>query len=347
MKREIYIGKVGIGGNHPVSIQSMTSTPTDNVEATLEQIKELYIAGCEIVRVAIPDENSIGPFREIVKNSSLPVIADIHFDYKLAISAIEKGAQGIRINPGNIGSDKRVEDILSCAGEYKIPIRIGVNSGSIEKKFIKPERSKVDSMVESLMDKVKFFEKNNFYNMKLSIKSSDISETVQAYRKVDKLCNYPLHLGVTETGTFFSGSIKSSIGIGSLLLDGIGNTIRVSLTDNPVNEIKIAKEILRVTGLKEDGVDFISCPTCARTSVNLIDIVNRIEKRIRELNIKKRIKIAVMGCEVNGPGEAKDADIGIAFSKKYGYIFKQGKQVKKISSEEAEDTFLNMIIKML
>jgi len=343
MKKEIYIGKVGIGGNHPVSIQSMTSTATYDTDATLEQIKELYIAGCEIVRVAVPDKDSIKSFKEIVKYSSLPVIADIHFDHKLAISSIENGAMGIRINPGNIGSDKKVKEILDCANEYKIPIRIGVNSGSIEKKFTKPERLKVDSMVESLMDKVLFFEKNNFFNIKLSIKSSDVSETVQAYRAVDKLCDYPLHLGVTETGTFFSGSIKSSIGIGSLLLDGIGNTIRVSLTDNPVNEIKIAKEILRVTGKREDGIDFISCPTCARTSVNLIEIVNAIEKRIRELNIKKRIKVAVMGCEVNGPGEAKDADIGIAFSKKYGFIFKQGIQIKKIKSEEAEDTFINMI----
>jgi len=346
MKREIYIGKVGIGGNHPVSIQSMTSTPTIDTVSTLEQIKRLYIAGCEIVRVAIPDENALLPFKKIVSDSPLPIISDIHFDYKLAIESIKNGANGIRINPGNIGSNAKVKEILVCATQYDIPIRIGVNSGSVEKKFIKSGKSKVEAMVDSLMDKIEFFEKNQFTNIKLSIKSSDVQETVDAYRSVNKLCDYPLHLGVTETGTFFTGSIKSAIGIGSLLLDGIGNTIRVSLTDDPVNEIKVAKEILKITGKRRGGVDFISCPTCARTSVKLIDIANNIEKKLQTLNIKNEIKIAVMGCEVNGPGEAKDADIGIAFSKSYGYIFKKGVLIKKIEEKDAIDTFINFVSKM-
>jgi len=346
MKKEIYIGNVGIGGNHPVSIQSMTSTPTSDPEATLNQIKELYIAGCEIVRVAVPDKDSILPFKEIVDKSPLPIIADIHFDYKLAIASIEKGANGIRINPGNIGSDDKVKKILDCARANNTAIRIGVNSGSIEKKYIKPGLSRVESMVNSLMDKVYFCENNNFTNIKLSIKSSDVRETVQAYRAIDKKCNYPLHLGVTETGTFLTGTIKSAIGIGSLLLDGIGNTIRVSLTDHPVNEIRSAKEILKITGMREDGIDLISCPTCARTSVELINIVNKIEKNIKKLNIKTKLKVAVMGCEVNGPGEAKEADIGIAFSKSYGYIFKKGKLIKKVESKNAIEEFTDLVSKI-
>ncbi len=343
MKKEIYIGNVGIGGKHPVSIQSMTSTRTSDPEKTLKQIEELYGAGCEIIRVAVPDQPSLISFKEIADNSPIPVIADIHFDYELAIGSIENGAKGIRINPGNIGSDIKVKKILDCARQNNIAIRIGVNSGSIEKKFIKPGISRVESMVESLLDKVRFCEKNNFDNIKLSIKSSDVRETVMAYRAIDKKCNYPLHLGVTETGTFLTGTIKSAIGIGSLLLDGIGNTIRVSLTDHPVNEIKPALEILKITGMREHGINLISCPTCARTSVELIEIVNTIEKNIKELNIKKNMKIAIMGCEVNGPGEAKDADIGIAFSKNFGYIFKKGKLIKKVEAKYAIKEFTDLV----
>lgn len=346
MKKEIFVGNIGIGDNHPVSIQSMTSTPTSNPEKTLKQINELYIAGCDIIRVAIPDEKALYPFKEITKKSPMPVIADIHFDHKLAINAIEKGAHGIRINPGNIGSENKVKEIIECAKQNNIPIRIGVNSGSIEKKYIKMEKSKVDAMVNSLLDKVLFFEKNGFTNMKLSIKSSDVRETVEAYRLIHKKCNYPLHLGVTETGTLYTGTIKSAIGIGSLLLDGIGNTIRVSLTDNPINEIKAAKEILQITGMREEGVDLISCPTCARTSVELIRFVKKIEENIKKKDIKKKLKVAVMGCEVNGPGEAKDADIGLAFSNKFGFIFKKGKLLKKIDSEKAIGVFLAMIDEM-
>ena len=343
MKKEIYIGEVGIGGKHPVSIQSMTSTPTSDLEATLAQINELNNAGCEIIRVAIPDKESLYSFKKITEKSPIPVIADIHFDHNLAIDSIEAGADGIRINPGNIGSDDKVKKIIDCAKQNNVVIRIGVNSGSIEKKFIKPGIPRVESMVDSLMEKIHFFEKNDFTNIKLSIKSSDVRETVKAYRAINKKCDYPLHLGVTETGTFLTGTIKSAIGIGSLLLDGIGNTIRVSLTDHPVNEIKSALEILKITGMRKSGVDLISCPTCARTSVEMIKIVKSIEKKIAKLDIKKNIKIAVMGCEVNGPGEAKEADIGIAFSKNYGYIFKKGELIKKIDAKNAIKVFTDLV----
>ena len=346
MKKIIFVGNVGIGGKYPVSIQSMTSTPTSDSEATLEQINGLYNAGCDIVRVAVPDKDSLLSFKKIADKSPIPVIADIHFDHKLAIGSIKNGADGIRINPGNIGSDIKVKKILDCAKNNNIPIRIGVNSGSIEKRFLKPGKSRIDSMVDSLMEKVHFCESFNFTNIKLSIKSSDVRETVKAYRIIDKKCNYPLHLGVTETGTFLTGTIKSAIGIGSLLLDGIGNTIRVSLTDNPLNEIKSAIQILKITGKLESGIDLISCPTCARTSPEFINIVKKIEKEIKTLKIEKKMKIAVMGCEVNGPGEAKDADIGIAFSKNYAYIFKKGKLIKKIESKNVIKVFSDIVSKL-
>ncbi len=343
MKREIFVGNVGIGGKHPVSIQSMTTAKTSDAERTIDQIKRLYIAGCEIVRVAVPDIESVTSLKKIIAGSPIPVIADIHFNPDLALGSIRSGVAGIRINPGNIANRSKLSDILKSASEADIPIRIGVNSGSIEKKYHKTGMSKSEMMVNSALDKVKFFEDSDFLNIKLSLKSSDIRETVDAYRRIDKECDYPLHLGITEAGTLFSGTIKSSIGIGSLLIDGIGNTIRVSLTDDPVEEIKIADEILKSLGLRERGIEVISCPTCARVSVDLINIVKRFEKRIAEMKLNKNIKIAIMGCEVNGPGEAQDADIGIAFSKSKAYLFKKGKMIEKLNPENSIDRLLEII----
>ncbi|MGD2088661.1 MAG: flavodoxin-dependent (E)-4-hydroxy-3-methylbut-2-enyl-diphosphate synthase [Candidatus Aminicenantes bacterium] len=343
IKKEIFIGNVGIGGNHPVSIQSMTSTDTRDVKATLNQIIALKDAGCEIIRVAVPAKDALAAFRTIIEKSPLPVVADIHFDAYLALKSIEAGAQGIRINPGNIGSNKKVKEILKAANEKNIPIRIGVNAGSLEKKYWNAPGAIAERMVASVMDKVKFFEDNRFFNIKISLKSSDVSQTVQAYRLIDQTCDYPLHLGVTEAGTFFSGAIKSAIGIGSLLLEGIGNTIRVSLTDDPLEEIKVAKEILKVTGLRKTGIEIISCPTCSRTTVDLISLVQEAEKKLADFNPKTKIVVAIMGCEVNGPGEAKEADIGIAFSQKYGYIFKKGEMIEKVAPKKSITRLVKLI----
>lgn len=342
-KRELFIGAVGIGGSFPVSIQSMTTTDTRNVKATLEQIKALEGAGCQIVRLAIPAADAIEPLATIVKESPLPIVADIHFDTSLAIRSIQAGVQGIRINPGNIGSSEKVKDILKAAADFNIPIRIGVNAGSLEKKYKNQTGSIAEKMVASVIEKVKFFEDNHFFNIKISLKSSDVQTTVTAYRLMDKTCNYPLHLGVTEAGTFFSGTIKSAIGIGCLLLDGIGNTIRVSLTDDPVEEIKVAKEILKVIGLRQEGIELISCPTCSRTSVDLIAYAKEAEEKLASLQTSKKIVVAIMGCEVNGPGEAQHADIGLAFSKQYGYIFRQGKLIEKIAPEKSIARLLELI----
>ncbi len=337
MKKEIFIGNVGVGGKHPVSIQSMTSTDTKDVPATLNQVHALAQAGCQIIRVAVPDRDSLQPLAKIIAASPLPVVADIHFDAHLALKSIEAGAHAIRINPGNIGSKIKLKDILKAANERNIPIRIGVNWGSIEKKYLKHsgEDSRAIAMMESAMDKVKFFEDQNFFNIKISVKSSHVKDTVKAYRLMDKACNYPLHLGVTEAGTFFSGTVKSAVGIGSLLLDGIGNTIRVSLTDNPLEEIRVAIEILKVTGLRQQGIEIISCPTCSRTSVDLISLVKEAEAQLAGFNPAGKVVAAIMGCEVNGPGEARDADIGIAFSKEYGYLFKKGKMIEKVEPKLA------------
>lgn len=343
MKREVYVGNIGVGGNHPVSIQSMTSTYTGDSVSTLEQIGRLAAAGCEIVRVALPDKDSVEGFAEVVKKSPLPVVADIHFSAYLALKAIELGAACIRINPGNIGADDRVREIVKAAGEKKIPIRIGVNMGSIEKKYWNYPGTKAEVMVRSVMDKVALFEDMGFHDIKLSLKSSDVRETVEAYRLIDKKCNYPLHLGVTETGTFFGGSIRSAIGIGSLLLDGIGNTMRVSLTDDPVQEIKVAREILNTLGLRKKGITLIACPTCSRTSVDLIQKVKAFEKDTENLKVSNPVRVAIMGCEVNGPGEARDADIGLAFSKEMGYIFVKGEMKEKVEPDNAVSRLIELI----
>ena len=345
MKKVVFVGGVGIGGSYPVSIQSMTNTPIEKVGETLRQIAALKEAGCGIVRVAIPSREALPFFSRIVRSSALPVVGDIHFDSYLALKAIECGAGGIRINPGNIGSSARVKDILRLANERNVPIRIGVNSGSIEKKYLRqPGLSRPEKMVRSLMDKIRFFEDNNFFNTKISLKSSSVRETVDAYRQIDQACDYPLHLGITEAGTLFNGTVKSAVGIGALLLDGIGNTIRVSLTADPVEEVRVARAILKALGLADGAVEIISCPTCSRTTVDLIVRVNEFEERVRTLRPARRIRVAIMGCEVNGPGEAMDADLGVAFSRKMGYIFSGGKMVEKLAVPESLNRLYELVV---
>jgi (E)-4-hydroxy-3-methylbut-2-enyl-diphosphate synthase len=343
MKRVVFIGDIGIGGEHPVSIQSMTSTDTCDTEATLKQIFALEEAGCEIVRVAVPSRQALEPLAAIVKQSPLPVVADIHFDASLALDSIKAGVHGIRINPGNIGSKAKVKDILETARQHNIPIRIGVNAGSLEKKYRTANGAIADKMVASVLDKVRFFEDQGFFDIKISLKASDVVETVKAYRLIDRECDYPLHLGVTEAGTFFSGAVKSAIGIGALLLDGIGNTLRVSLTDDPVEEIKVAKEILKVTGLRQEGIEIISCPTCSRTTVDLIAKAKEAEQELARLKVEKKITVAIMGCEVNGPGEAKHADIGLAFSHDHGYIFQNGELIEKVSPADSIPRLIKLL----
>lgn len=335
MKRNtkvIEIGNIKIGGENPIIIQSMTNTNTADIDSTVKQIKELENVGCELVRVTVNTPVAAEAIKEIKKKINIPLVADIHFDYRLALKAIENGVDKLRINPGNIGSDENVEKVVKLAKEKNIPIRIGVNSGSIEKnileKFGKPC---AEALVESALYHVKLLEKFGFYNIIISIKSSNVKMMVDAYRKMSSIVDYPLHLGVTEAGTKFQGTIKSSIGIGSLLIDGIGDTIRVSLTENPVEEIKVAKEILKVLDFLEEGVEIISCPTCGRTEIDLITLAKKVEKEFE--TEKKKLKIAVMGCVVNGPGEAKEADYGIAAGRGIGILFKKGQIIKKVKEE--------------
>lgn len=340
--RKIKVGNVYIGGDSRVSIQSMTNTDTRNTEATLDQIRALYNAGCEIIRCAVPDMIAAEAIKEIVKYSPIPVVADIHFDYKLALKSIENGVAALRINPGNIGNIERVRMVVEAAKENNIPIRIGVNAGSLEKKLLeKYGEPTAEALVESALDHVKILEELEFYDIVISIKSSNVKMMIAAYRLMSSKCDYPLHLGVTESGTPFKGAIKSSIGIGTLLAEGIGDTIRVSLTSDPIEEIKVAKEILRDLDLREGGLEFISCPTCGRTEIDLIGIAEEVEKRLE--GIKKDIKVAVMGCIVNGPGEAREADIGIAGGIGEGIIFKKGQIIKKVKEEDLVEELMKEI----
>lgn len=333
MSKVVKVGDILIGGGNPVVIQSMTNTTTSDVEATVSQINKLEEAGCQLVRMTINNEEAAKAIGEIKKRVNLPLCADIHFDYKLALLAIENGIDKLRINPGNIGSDENIKAVVEKAKEKNIPIRIGVNSGSIEKHILeKYGKPTADGMVESAMYHINLLEKNGFTDIVVSLKASNVKMMVDAYRKISKLVDYPLHLGVTEAGTAFQGTVKSAIGIGSLLVDGIGDTIRVSLTEDPVEEIKVAKEILKVLGLIEAGVEIISCPTCGRTEIDLIGLAKKVEKEFE--NEKKKVKIAVMGCVVNGPGEAREADYGVAGGKGVGVLFKKGKIVKKVKESE-------------
>lgn len=328
----IQIKNLKMGGNNNIVIQSMTNTNTADVEATVKQINSLEKAGCELVRVTVNNLKAAEAIKEIKKAINIPLVADIHFDYRLALLAIENGVDKLRINPGNIGSDENVEKVVEAAKKKNIPIRIGVNSGSIEKEILeKYGKPCADALIESAMYHVKLLEKFNFFDIVISLKSSNVKMMVEAYRKISELTNYPLHLGVTEAGTKFQGTVKSAIGIGALLIDGIGDTIRVSLTENPVEEIKVAKEILKVLDLSDEGVEIISCPTCGRTEIDLIGLAKKVEEEFE--NEKRKFSIAVMGCVVNGPGEAKEADYGIAAGRGTGILFKKGKVVKKVTED--------------
>ncbi len=343
--RKVRVGNVFIGGDTPISIQSMTNTSTSDIDATVRQIQALTDEGCDIVRVAVPDLEAADAISKIKERIAIPLVADIHFDYRLALKAMENGADKIRINPGNIGSFERVKEVVNIAREREIPIRIGVNSGSLEKNLLnKYGQVCAEALVESALGHVKLFEELDYYNTVISIKSSDVRISFEAYQMLSQKTDYPLHIGVTEAGTPYSGTIKSAVGIGALLLTGIGDTIRVSLTGDPVLEIKAAKEILKACGLYRKGVVFVSCPTCGRTQINLIDIAQKVEKALE--NIEKPIKVAVMGCVVNGPGEAKEADIGIAGGKESAVIFKKGEILRKVPESEVVEALLEEIKKL-
>lgn len=343
--KTIQCGNVKIGGDAPISIQSMTNTDTRNVQATVKQILELEEAGCEIVRVAIPDEEAANAIKQIKSQIHIPLVADIHFDYRLALLAIENGIDKLRLNPGNIGDIDRVRKVVEQGKERNIPIRIGVNAGSIDKRiFEKYGEVNAEALVESAMEHIQILEHLNFEDIVISLKASDIRLTVEAYRLLSQKVSYPLHIGITEAGTLWGGTVKSSIGIGSLLLDGLGDTIRVSLTGDPVEEIKVAKEILKSLRLRSFGVNLISCPTCGRCQIDLIQLANRIEKKL--MQVDKPITVAIMGCAVNGPGEAREADIGIAGGKSSALLFKKGEIIRKLSEDEIEQVLLEEIDKL-
>lgn len=342
MKRVVDVGGVKIGGDYPVSIQSMTNTDTRDVAATVAQIKRLQTAGCEIIRAAVLDMDAAKAIGEIKKQISIPLVCDIHFDYRLALECIKGGVDKVRINPGNIGSRERVKEVADACRERGIPIRIGVNGGSLEKDILeKYKKPTADALVESAMRHVEILDDLNFNDIVVSIKVSDVPELIKAYRKFDSLNDIPLHIGVTEAGTKNGGMIKSAVGIGTLLSENIGNTMRVSLTADPVEEIYAAKEILKVLGMRKNGAELVSCPTCGRTKIDMIPIAAEMEERLR--GVDKDIKVAVMGCAVNGPGEAREADIGVAGGDGEGLIFKKGKIIRKVPESEIISALMDEI----
>lgn len=344
--RQIVVGNVKIGGQNKVVIQSMTNTKTKDIENTVKQILDLEKAGCEIIRVACLDIEDAKAIKEIKKHIHIPIVADIHFDYRIALEAIKNGVNKIRINPGNIGDEEKVRKVVEACKEHKIPIRIGVNAGSLEKELLeKYKKPTAEAMVESAKRHVEILEKLEFYDIAISLKASDLDLCIEAYEKASKVFKYPLHLGITESGTEFGGTIKSSIGLGVLLRQGIGDTLRVSLSDDPVKEIKVAKEILKDCKLYFGEPTLIACPTCGRTQIDLIPIAKEMEKFLE--NIHSDIKVAVMGCVVNGPGEAREADIGIAGGIKEGLLFKKGQIIKKVKEENLVDCLKEEIIKMI
>lgn len=331
--KRIYIGNVPVGDGAPIAVQSMTKTHTGDIRATVKQIKQLERAGCEIVRVAVPDIDSAKALGEIKKRIKIPLIADIHFNYRLAVEAISQGVDGLRINPGNIGAKWKVKEVVSAAKDKKIPIRIGVNAGSLPRDIIeKYGHPTPEAMVEAAERHIEILEELGFYDIKVSLKASDVLKTVQAYRLFSSKYDYPLHVGITETGPVPEGVVKSSIGIGILLLEGIGDTIRVSLTAPPVEEVRVAYEILRTTGLRQFGFEIISCPTCGRCEVDIMKIVKQVKKALKDF--KEPVKVAVMGCSVNGPGEAREADFGIAGGRGQGIVFARGKIIKTVKEKE-------------
>ncbi len=345
MTRQILVGGVPIGGGAPVVIQSMLNTKTTDVEGSLSQIRAMAAAGCQIARLAVPNMEAVPGFREICQESPLPLVADIHFDYRLAIAAAEAGASKIRINPGNIGGEDRVKAVVDVCKDKHIPIRIGVNGGSLDKALLeKYGHPTAEALVESAFQHLELLEKQGFYDTCVSMKSSTVPTMVAAARLFRSKCDYPIHIGVTETGPVRQGLIKSAMGIGALLLDGIGDTLRVSLTDDPVQEVYAAKDILKAAGLRKEGVNIVSCPTCGRTRIDLIGLVNQVDEALKDC--KKPITVAVMGCVVNGPGEAREADIGIAGGDGWGMLFEKGEQVEQLPYEELLPALLKRIDQM-
>ena len=344
--RQIFVGDIPIGGDAPVAVQSMTNTDTRDIASTIRQIRQLHEAGCDIVRLAVPDMESAEVFGKIKAEVDPPLIADIHFDYRLAIAAIKAGADGLRINPGNIGARDRVEKIIREARERGIPIRIGVNTGSLPKKILeKYGHPTPAAMVDSALQYIKLFEGMDYNNIKISLKSSNVLNTIEAYRLLSQKVDYPFHLGVTEAGTLISGTVKNAIGIGVLLLEGIGDTIRVSLSRDPVEEVKAAYEILRAIELRYRGPEIISCPTCGRCEIDLFRIVETVEKGIQ--GIRSSPRVAIMGCVVNGPGEAREADIGVAGGRGQGVLFKKGEVVKKLPEEDLAEVLIKEVKKFV
>jgi len=339
---QIHVGPVAVGGSAPIAVQSMTNTPTQDIAETVNQIHRLEAAGCEIIRVAVPDEDAVNATPQIKSQISIPLIADIHFDYRLAISSIKAGADGLRINPGNIGGPRKIKSVVDCASDYGIPIRIGVNAGSLEKDLVrKHDGVTADAMVESALRHIDMLRSLDFHQIKLSLKASDVDRTVKAYQGLSEKSDLPLHVGVTEAGGLYSGIVKSAIGIGLLLSQGIGDTLRVSLTRDPVEEVRVGYEILRALGLRQRGPEIISCPTCGRCNIQLFDIAERVEREL--MTSTAPLKIAIMGCVVNGPGEAKEADIGIAGGNGIGILFRKGEVVRKFPEEELADVLLKEV----
>ncbi len=346
LTRQISVGNVKVGGDAPITVQSMTNTPTEDVDATVAQIERLTAAGCEIVRVAVPDMDAANAIGKIKARTTIPLIADIHFDHRLAIASAEAGVDGLRINPGNIGSKERIENVVAAAKEYQLPIRIGVNAGSLEKRLLdKYDGATPEAMVQSALDQIRLLEDLGFDAIKVSLKASDVARTVAAYRQLSQLTDVPLHVGVTEAGGLYPGIVKSSLGIGMLLAEGIGDTLRVSLTRDPVEEIRVGFEILKALGLREKGPEIISCPTCGRCNIDLFTIAETVEKAL--LTVDVPLKVAIMGCVVNGPGEAKEADIGIAGGDGVGILFRKGKLVKKFPQEQLVEVLLAEVDKYI
>lgn len=341
LSKQIQIGNVKIGGDAPISVQSMCNTDTRDVQATVSQIKQLENAGCEIIRLAVLNKDAAAAIKDIKKQVSIPVIADIHFDYRLAIQCIENGIDVLRLNPGNIGRDENVKKVVDLAKTNNIPIRIGINAGSLEKNIAALDIPLHEKMVKSAMHHIKILEDNNFDQIKVSLKSSSVLTTIEAYRQIAQMIDYPLHLGVTEAGTLKGGLIKSSVGLGTLLAEGIGDTIRVSLTENPVEEVHAGFGILKSLDLRQKGINFVSCPTCGRCQIDLIGLAKKVENALKDID--KPITVAVMGCPVNGPGEAKHADYGVAGAIKEGYIFKKGEILKRVPEEDILKELLNLI----
>ncbi len=343
--RQVHIGRVAIGGDASCSVQSMCSTDTRDIAATSAQITELAAVGCEIVRCAVPDSDAAHALAQIKRKSPIPVVADIHFDYKLALQVLEGGIDGLRLNPGNIGERWKVAEIVASAAERRVPIRIGVNAGSLEKELLQRYgHPTAEAMVESAMRHIHILEDLSYQEIKISLKASDVMKTVAAYRLFSEQSDYPLHIGITEAGTLFSGTIKSSVGLGILLADGIGDTMRVSLTGEPKDEVRVGYDILKAVGLRQRGVNFVSCPTCGRCQINLIKVAEDVEKRLQ--GVDKQITVAVMGCAVNGPGEAREADVGIAGGNGEGLVFRHGEIIRKVPEDKLADALLEEIDKL-